>query len=169
MPLQFDVASAPPSLAELAAERERTVQYRALIERKNIRFLIVASVLLVSIVLFQLLVAAPAAGNDSTDPTVVGIIALYTPYIIGAFIFTSLTLHHKMIENPRKEVSTTLAALEEATPQEISEALDSAQRNNEVTLYQEKVAAQGRSLVRAELDAMQRRLKRASRPPEGTT
>lgn len=166
MALEFDVTSTPPSIADILAEREYAVSYRVAIEKKNIRFLVVAGTLLLSIVLFQLFIAAPAAGNDSTDPTLVGIIALYTPYIIGAYIFSSLTLHHKMIENPRKDVRTTLASLEEVTPEEMSAIAGAAQDNSDVAAYREKVAAQGRPLVRAELDAIQRRLKRANRPPD---
>lgn len=159
MALKIDVSTAPPSQADIAAEREQAVQYRVRIEKKNVRFVVFAAMVLVSLVMFQLFVAAPAAGNDSTDPTLVGIIALYTPYIIGAFIFSMLTLHHKLIENPRKEVATTLASLEEATPDEIAAVITPEQQNLDVAAYQQQVAAQGRSLVRAELEVIRRKLR----------
>lgn len=156
MALTFDISRAPPAAADIAVEREHTVHGLELIRKKNNRFLIIAVASLAAILCFQVFVAIPAVGDEGTDPTIVGVIALYTPYVIGIFFFTSLTLHHKMIEKPRKLLYTTLDALKEATPEALSKVGDAGQDHAEIAAYRAQVAAQGRSLVQAEIDAMWR-------------
>ena len=165
MSLDFDITRDPPSPAVITSEREQAAQARAVIAKKTIRFLAFALVIAVCILCFQFLVAIPAVRDESSNPSWVAILALYTPYLIGAFFFTSLTLYNKMIENPAKKLDTTLTALQEATAEELAEITHSEPHPAEITVYQKKVADQGRSLVRAEIDAMQRWL--AARKPAG--
>lgn len=154
MTLTFDITGAPPSLADIAAERERVQQTRIALQKKNVRFVIIAVVVGLSLLSFQWFVGIPAVQNSDANPTMVGVIALYTPYIIGVFFFTTLTLHHKLIEKPRNAARATLDALDEATPDERL-AIESAEQA-EIISYRGQVAAQGRALVKAEVEAIQR-------------
>ena len=154
MMLTFDITGAPPSLTDIAAERERAQQTRVAIQKKNVRFVILSVVVGLSLLCFQWFVGIPAVQNSDANPTVVGVIALYTPYIIGVFFFTTLTLHHKLIEKPRNEARATLDALDEATRDERL-AIDGAEQA-EIISYRGQVAAQGRTLVKAEIEAIQR-------------
>lgn len=74
-------------------------------------------------------------------------------------------MYNKLIEKPAKALDSTLAALKETTPEELAEITGSDQPHVEIVFYQRKVVAQGRALVRAEIDAMQRWLN-ARRPAE---
>lgn len=164
MTLTFDITGAPPSLADIAAEREKVQQTRVAIQKKNVRFVIIAVVVGVSLLCFQWFVGIPAVQNSDANPTVVGVIALYTPYIIGVFFFTTLTLHHRLIEKPRHITRATLDALTEAAQEELS-AIEAADQP-EILSYRGQVAAQGRALVRAEVEAIQRWLNKLTRAAE---
>lgn len=156
MALQFDITRDPPALADITVERQQAAQARAAIRTKMIRFLSVAFVMAVCILCFQFLVAVPAVRNEGADPSWVAILALYTPYLIGAFFFTTLTLYNRVIEKPAKLLDRTLAALRETTPEELAEIAGSGQLHIEIVSYQQKVMTQGRALVRAEIEAIQR-------------
>ena len=158
MALNFDITGAPPSPADIAAEREQVENARAKLRKKNIRFLIFAVVLVISILSFQLLVVVPSVRDAGSSPGIVGTIALYTPYVIFFIFVVTNTAHHKMIENPKKKLNSTIAELTEVGPDEISEALGAA-HHQEIVSYQEKVFAQGRSLVQAEIVAIKRWLR----------
>lgn len=165
MALKFDITSAPPSLADITC-RARTSRERSRHHtKKNIGFLVFAIVIVVSILSFQLLVAVPAVRDPDSEPGIVGVVALYTPYIISFIFFVTNTLHHKIIEKPRKVLDTTIAALKEVTPEQLSDVAASEQHNVEIASYREKIAARGRSLLRAEIDAIQRWLD--ARKPAG--
>src|SRR3569833_706064 len=108
MMLTFDITGAPPSLTDIAAERERAQQTRVAIQKKNVRFVILSVVVGLSLLCYQWFVGNPAVQNSDVNFTVLGFIALYTPYIFGVFFFTTLTLHHKLIKKPHKEAKATL-------------------------------------------------------------
>lgn len=154
MSLTFDITRGPPSPADIAAERAQAVEGRAAIQKKNVRFMIVAVAVGLSLLAFQWFVGIPAVKNADANPTMVGVIALYTPYIIGVFFFTTLTLHHRLIEKPRNALSAALTSLQEATPDELAKIADAQQR--EITAYRAEVAAQGRELLRAEVESIRR-------------
>lgn len=163
MALSFDIDGTPPAAAEIAGARVRIERERAALEKKATRFTVAAIAGGLAIVCFQLFIAAPAVGEDSTDPTIVGVVALYTPYILGAFFFTTLTFYLKRIDQPRRDLALALAALNEVTPDELVTGLDA--EHGEIAAYHAKVRAQGRALVHGELEAM-RRWRAARRPAE---
>src|SRR3569623_2179039 len=113
MMLTFDITGAPLSLADIAAERERAQQTRGASQKKNVRCVILSVVGGLSLLCFQWFVGIPAVQNSDANPTVVGVIALYTPYIIGVFFFTNLALHHKLSEKARNAARATLDELDE--------------------------------------------------------
>ena len=162
MSLTFDITRAPPSPADIAAERAQAVEGRAAIQKKNVRFMIVAVAVGLSLLAFQWFVGIPAVKNADANPTTVGVIALYTPYIIGVFFFTTLTLHHRLIEKPRTALGAALTSLQEATPDELAKIADAQQ--HEIMAYRAQVAAQGRELLRAEVEGIRRWLDK-QRPP----
>lgn len=87
MALDFDITRDPPALADIAVARESAAQQRAVIGKKTVRFLAFALVIGIAILCFQFLVAVPAVRDESSNPSWVAILALYTPYLIGAFFF----------------------------------------------------------------------------------
>jgi hypothetical protein len=155
MALTFDISNPPPSLADITREREQADNARAVLRKKNIAFLIFAVVLVIAILCFQLLVVVPSVQDIGAEPGFVGVVALYTPYVIFFIFVVVNTTHHMLVEKPRKILDTTTTALEDITPEELAEAIGSEQ-HVEITAYQEQVAAQGRSLVRAEIDTIKR-------------
>ena len=160
MAVTFNISDAPLTPAEIAAEREKAEQGLAGLRKIDIRFIVIGAILIVSFLCFQILVTAPAVSDPSMNPGIVGLIALYTPYLIGVCFFFGLTMHHKMVENPRKAFRTTLDELEEATPEDITEIIKPDQHHDEITAYQQQVAAQGRSLLKGELEAIERWLRK---------
>jgi hypothetical protein len=156
MALDFDITREPPALSDIALEREQATQGLAVLRKKDFGFLIFAIIAVPSIVSFQLFVAIPVLRDPMTEPTLVGIIALYTPYIFGVIFFVTLTANFKVVEKPRKILRTTLTGLEEADSEKLSEVAGSEHQHSEIASYLEKVAAQGRPLVNAEVDAILR-------------
>ncbi|HHM04977.1 MAG TPA: hypothetical protein ENJ19_04435 [Gammaproteobacteria bacterium] len=156
MKLEFDINSAPPTHEEITAERERALKALEDLRKKDIRYIVVAVAILIGIVCFQLFVTIPAMRDPKAEPGFIGVVTLYTPYIIGAFIFTAHALNHKLIEKPRKVQRTLRDALTAASPEQLAETLGRETPYAEIAAYQQQVAAQGRALVQGELEMMQR-------------
>ena len=156
MKLEFDLGNTPPSPEEITVEREKALSELETLRKKDIRYIIVAVAILVGLVCFQLFVTVPSMRDPAAEPGIIGLITLYTPYIIGAFIFSAHALNHKLIERPRKVQRTIRDALTEVTAEELTEAMGADVSYAEITAYQEQVAAQGRGLVHVELEAIQR-------------
>ena len=91
-----------------------------------------------------------------TDQPEVGIITYYFPYLTFVIFTVGNNLHIKHIEKPSKLLDTTIAELSEVTADEISSVIDDKEHSAEIVSYMEQVAAQGRSLVGAEMDAIQK-------------
>ena len=155
MPLEFDITGAPPGLAEIVAERNRATAERAAFRMKSIRFLIYTLMGIAVLLSTTLLGIVPYLGEPDAEPSIVFSVAYFTPYLIFPFFVIGNHLYNKKIEKPRKAVDAIITALKEATPEELSTAIESGHRPVEITSYLEKVATQGRSLVRAEIDAIQ--------------
>ena len=111
--------------------------------------------MVVAILSFQLLVVVPAVKNPASLPGFVGVVALYTPYAIAFIFMVTNTAHHIIIEKRRKILDKDIADLKEATPEALEEAIGDEQAA-EIAAYRKKVAAQGRALLQAEIDAIQR-------------
>ncbi len=157
MALKFDISNPPPTLAEISAEHDRADRERDAIQKKLIPFVIAAFVALISLVVFQLVVIVPAVRNPDTSPTFLAIVALFIPYMAFILFFTANHFRHKIIENPRKALKTYMASLEALSPEEhamLSATIDAGEHPAEVIVYQRKVAALGRSMVRGEADAI---------------
>jgi hypothetical protein len=103
-----------------------------------------------------LFVAVPAVRRGGTSPTFTTVIVLYTPYVTFFLFAVTNTLHHKIIEKPRKIMDTAIAYLKEATPEEISAITDAERQRIEISSYQERVTGEGRQLLRGEIEAMRR-------------
>ncbi len=168
MALKFDLGSPPPTSADIAAERDRSEDQRAAIQKKLIPFLIAAFVAIISLVTFQITVIVPAVRNPETSPTFLAIVALFIPYMAFILFFIANHLRHKIIENPRKALKTYIATLEEIPPEEqeaLAAAIAAGEFPAEVADYQRRVAALGRALVRAEADAIKARERPHSQAP----
>ena len=156
MALKFDITGAPPALTQITSEREHAAADRAILRKKNIRFLIFTIIMVVTFVCLELFVAVPAVRQNGTSPTFTTVIVLYTPYVTFFLFAVTNTLHHKIIEKPRKIMDATIAALKEATPEEIAAITDAKRQSIEISSYQERVTGEGRPLVRGEIEAMRR-------------
>ena len=156
MALKFDITGAPPALTEITIEREQAAKDRAILRKKNIRFLIFTIIMVVTFVCLELFVAVPAVRRGGTSPTFTTVIVLYTPYVTFFLFAVTNTLHHKIIEKPRKIMDTAIASLKEATPEEMSSISDAERQQIEISTYQEQVSTQGRPLMRGEVEAMRR-------------
>jgi hypothetical protein len=156
MALMFAISGDPPTLDEIMAEREHAEKALAVLRKKDIRFIAVGIIMLASILSFQLLVTAPAVADPSMEPGIVGIITLYTPYIIGVFFFSALTLNHKLIEKPRKALRAVLNGLKEIRPEQLANVTAAGQQHSEIAAYLDKVATLGRAPLEGELQVIQR-------------
>lgn len=154
MALDFDIVGDPRTLAEIMAEREQAVTDRALIRKKSIRYLIYAAVFGTGLVGFSFFVLRPILDDPGVEPTFVAVIAYFVPYLIFPAFIIGNKLFNKHCEKPRKMLDTTIAGLTEATPEERSEIGRAERDHPEVAVYLKKVAAQGRPLMRAEVDAI---------------
>ncbi len=156
MSLEFDITRVPPAQVDILRVREQAAQDRAVIQKKNLRFTVIAVVVGLSLLSFQLFVVVPAVRKPESTPEIVAIVAYFTPYVIFLFFVTALALHRKLIEKPRKVLDTTLDELKEVTPEELAENTAGETLHGEISAYLEQVTAQGRTLVQAEIAAIQR-------------
>lgn len=156
MALTFDITGVPPALTEINIEREQAAKDRAILRKKNIRFLIFTIIMVVTFVCLELFVAVPAVRRGGTSPTFTTVIVLYTPYVTFFLFAVTNTLHHKIIEKPRKIMDNAIASLKEATPEEIAGINDIERARVEINSYLERVAGEGRQLLRGEIEAMRR-------------
>jgi len=150
MAFDFEITGNPPILADITATREQAVQERAVFRKRNIRFMFgmaaVTSIYLVFIFAFVF----PMLKRPE-----VGIIFYFFPHLTFVIFIVGNHLHIKNIEKPSKVLDTTIQDLSEAEPEEIDEVIGDKELSTEITDYMERVTAQGRSLVRAELDLIQ--------------
>lgn len=162
MALEFNLNDTPPTLAEITAEREQAMQDRELLRKKNIRFLVYIVIIVITVLCIALMGIIPMVKDPGAEPTFVAIVAYFTPYIMFAIFFFGNNSHVKVIEKPRKLLHATIVGLKEVTAEELLEVADMGHQHNEITSYLEKVAAQGRSPVRAELNLIQRCLDKSN-------
>lgn len=156
MGLTFDIQSAPPAAAEIAAARERLEQDHASLERRDWKFFLSAMFALLVLLAVALPIGRDILNKPSSDPTVVTAFVLFTPYTVF-FVFNVYNiLRHRRIEEPRKELRAALASLADLAPEEIETVVAWGRQNAAIADYQARVAAQGRSLVQGEVDAMKR-------------
>lgn len=163
MALNFDISISPPTLAEITAEHDRVDRERDEIQKKLIPFVIAAFIALITLVVIQLTVIVPAVRDPDTSPTFLAVVALFIPYMAFILFFTANHFRHKIIENPRKALKAYQVSLESLSAEEYGElaaSIEAGELPAEVAVYQRKVAALGRSMVRAEADAIKALAKR---------
>lgn len=151
MCLNFEITGTPPLFADITAKREQAVSERAIFRKKNIRFMFGMATVTSVYVAFIVIVVLPMLENPE-----VGIIFYFFPYLTFLIFIIGNDLHIKRIEKPSNILDKTIMSLGEAPADEISTVIDDKEHSAEITSYMDRVAAQGRSLVRAEVDAIQK-------------
>jgi len=153
MSIDIDFNMAPPSLADISEEREQAVSERAVYRKKNIRFMIAMLCIIVSYLIFMIVVVIPMIAKAKPDW---GIATYFIPYLTFAIFIIGNELHIKKIEKPSKLLDRNIAGLTEGPVDEINAIINCKEQNDEIVSYIEKVTAQGRSLIKAEIDAIQK-------------
>ena len=151
MSFKFDITGIPPVLADITAKREQAVYDRAVFRKKNIRFMIGMATITAAWLAFLLMFIIPLMRKPE-----VGIITYYFPYFTFAIFIVGNHFHIKNIEKPSNLLDKTIEALTEVEAGEINGAIGEKEHTAEITSYMDQVAVQGRSLVHAEVDAIQK-------------
>ncbi len=151
MSLNFEITGTPPMFSDIAEKREQAVNERAVFRKRNIRFMFGMATVLIIYLAFIFIVVFPMLRNPE-----VGIIVYFFPHVTFIIFVVGNHLHIKNIEKPSKVLDKIIAELSEVTADEISSVIDGKEHSAEITSYMERVAAQKRSLVRAEVDAIQK-------------
>ena len=151
MSFNFDITGIPPASNDITTKLEQVTNERALYRKKNIRFMIGMATVTTLYVAFVLIFIWPMLEKPET-----GIIFYFFPYVTFIIFIVGNELHIKKIEKPSKLLDATIAELNEVPADEIDGFMDGKELSSEIASYIEKVSAQGRSLVRAELDAIQK-------------
>ena len=147
----FDITGTPPAQTDIATKREQAVDERAVYRKKNIRFMIGMATVTSLYLAFIFIFIWPMLEKPQT-----GIIFYFFPHVTFIIFIVGNDLHIKNIEKPSKLLDKTIAELSEATAEEINDVIDSIEQSAEtISSYMEKVSAQGRSLIHAELNAIQ--------------
>jgi hypothetical protein len=160
MALEFDITAAAPTLAEITAEREPAERERAILKYKNKRFLITFILVVLTLVSTALIGIIPAVNKPESSQDLAFVVSYFSPYLILPMFVIGNHLHIKRIEKPRKKVEAILAGLTEATGEELDEITAS---HAVIEQYRQQVTAQGRPLMKGEVDAMQRWLDQQTR------
>lgn len=153
MSLNFDITGTPPALADITQKREQAVTERAIFRKKNIRFMIGMAFTVVIYMAIMIIFVIPQMKEE--DPSL-GILTYFFPYLTFAIFIVGNHLHIKNIEKPSKQLDKTIEELNEVTDDEVNSVIDDKEHPTEIASYLERVTAQGRSLVRAEIDAIQK-------------
>jgi len=154
MSLEFDINSAPPALVEIEAALEQATKDRALLRKKNIRFLIYILIIVAAYATFMLKVTIPLLDNPAVLPDFVATVAYFTPYVTFLIFLVGNSLHNKIIERPRKILDTAIPAFKEASDKRIAEISDCGQRYTEVSAYQQQVITLGRPMMNGEAEML---------------
>ncbi len=154
MALEFTITTPPPALADIEAELEQATIDRALLRKKNIRFLVTILLIVAAYATFMLKVTIPLLADPTVVPDFVATVAYFTPYLTFLIFIFGNAGHNKMIERPRKILDTRLAALQVATPGSEAAIRDCGQRYREVADYQQRVTALGRPMMAGESEML---------------
>ena len=154
MGLDFDITSAPPDTAKIAAVREELAAERQRLRGLNKRFLIVIVSIVATLMSFFLFVGVPYTSKPETEGGIIFIIVYALPYFFFAVFAVGNTMHHSRVEVPRKALEVAEEALEEGTQEDIAALFDACQVHAPLSVYQCQVETQGRALFRGELEAM---------------
>ncbi len=157
MTLEFDIPrSPPPTREEIAARRAEGEAQRERLRQLNIRFLIFTIVIVLSVLSFVLFVAAPAVGRPEANQDLVFVVTYILPYLFFVIFVVGNRLHIKKVEKPRKALNAALVGLEEIPREEWERLMEEWSQYKELADYCEQIRNMGRSLLKAEQEAIQR-------------
>jgi hypothetical protein len=154
MGLNFDIMSAPPDTATIAAAHAEHAAERQRLRELNKKFLIVIVTIVSAIVCFLLLVAVPLVSRPEMEGSFVFLIVYALPYFFFSVFVVGNTMHHHKVDVPKKALRLAEAALQQGEQDDIAELLEACQTHAPLGAYQSQVATQGRALFRGELEAM---------------
>lgn len=157
MGLDFDITTAPPDAASIAAARAELAAERLRLRAVDKRYIAVAIAIVAAIQCFIFFVAIPIVKNPgATEGGIVFILVYSIPYLFFGVFVVGCTKHHYQADVPRKALRTAEAALVEAEQHDIDTLRDAWQAHAPLNAYQSQVASQGRALFKGELEAMRR-------------
>jgi len=151
MSIVFDITETPPELAAITTKREQAVIERAIFRKKNIRFMVGMATVTTVYVTFIVMYVLPLLERPET-----GIIFYFFPYLTFLIFIVGNELHIKHIEKPSKILDQTIAELSEVVSDEIHSLIENKEHSPEVASYIDRVTAQGRAFVHAEVEAIQK-------------
>jgi len=154
MVLEFDINSTPPALPEIEDALKQVTKDRALLRKKNIRFLIYVLSVVAAYATFMLTVTIPILADPAALPDFVAAVAYCTPYLTFLIFLISNNLHTKVIERPRKILDTAIPAFKEATKKRVAEISDCGRRYLEVADYQQRVSLLDRPMMHGEAEML---------------
>ena len=154
MAIEFHIDREPPSRDDIVRELDRAQRERAVFRKKNYQFLMYMVAIVGSILGFILFVAIPRIKEPDADQELVFMFTYAMPYVLFVVFIVSNNLHIKKIEKPSKALDAIIKGLQEVTDEELDKACAGWRAHEPIAAYREKVAAQGRPLVQAEVDAI---------------
>ncbi len=157
MTLEFDIPrSPPPTKEEIAARRAQGEAQRERLRQLNIRFLIFTIVIVLSVLSFVLFVAAPAVGRPEANQDLVFVATYILPYLFFVIFVVGNRLHINKVEKPRKALNAAMAGLEEIPREEWERLMEEWSQHKDVAEYCQRITAMGRSLLKAEREAIEK-------------
>jgi len=154
MSIDIDFTITPPALAEISEKREQAVSERAVYRKRNIRFHCTMAAITALYLAFLIIVVIPMMAKAQPDW---GMITYFFPYFTLAIFVVGNDLHIKRIEKPSKALDKKIAELTEVpVDDEINTVINDKEQPEEIVSYMEKVTTQGRSLVRVEIEAIEK-------------
>jgi len=152
MLIDVDFNTAPPTLADISEEREQAVSERAEYKKKNKIFAVVFFIIIAAWATFLITVVIPMIAQAKPDW---GMLVYFFPYLTFFIFIIANEIHTKKIEKPSKLLDKRIDELTEGTTDEINAIISNTKQSDEIVSYLEQVTAQGRLLVRTEIDAIQ--------------
>lgn len=156
MGLDFDITSAPPDTAKIAAVRAEFAAERQRLRTLNKRFLIVAVTAVAAILCFVFFVAVPIVKDPAMEGSIVFVIVYALPYLYFSVFVVGNTMHHDKVEVPRKALEAAEDALEEGAQEDIDALCEACRAHAPLATYWHQVESQGRALFQGEVEAMRR-------------
>ncbi|MBL1260493.1 MAG: hypothetical protein COB33_008180 [Thiotrichaceae bacterium] len=154
MVLEFNIDNTPPALTEIEDALKQVTKDRALLRKKNIRFLIYVLLVVAAYATFMLTVVIPILADPAALPDFVATVAYCTPYLTFLIFIVSNNLHTKVIERPRKTLDTAIPAFKSATEKINAAISDCGQRYLEVADYQQRTRSLGRPMMHGEAEML---------------
>ncbi len=154
MALEFNIDTTPPTLTEIEDALKQATKDRALLRKKNIRFLIYVLLVVAAYATFMLTVTIPILADPAALPDFVATVAYCTPYLTFLIFIVSNNLHTKIIERPRKSLDTAILAFKQTTEKRGAEISDCGQRYLEVADYQQRISSLGRPMMHGEAEML---------------